>query len=221
MGNYTPTFKFYKPDPGEFVDVDVQLNANWDIADEVVKRLLEYEFTNVQYPDISNARSARAKFYRQYSNSPVIYFKSGNFWYQDPVAYVAPFDPMLTWFLEGYNYSPTNYDVSARLVKNSGGSTATVEWSGAFWELGGTMELNTNTTIIGSGGIPAQYRPAVTKYFNVYAGNTGSDFSVARLLIGSDGGMQFKRYGVDPSAGVSGENRVELTGVVYNVEVTG
>lgn len=71
-----------------------------------------------------------------------------------------------------------------------------------------------------AGAIDEQARPAVNKYFNMWAGNTTNDYSIARVLIATDGTMQMKRYGANPSVG-SGENRVELTGIKYNVEVTG
>jgi hypothetical protein len=220
VGTYSTNFKFYKPDASEFVDPVSQLNRNWDIADEAVRRLCEWEFTPLAYPDMSQARTTRAKFYRQYSNSMVTYFKSSNLWYQDPKSFVAAFTQRGSDFSEGYNFFPVNFDISARLVKNSGGSTAEVEWAGAFWELGGNMELNTNVTVINSGVIPAELRPASTKYFHVWAGNTTSDFSIARLFFGSDGSLQFKRYGANPGA-PSAENRVEFTGCTFNVEVTG
>lgn len=220
MGTYTTNVGFYKPLAAEFVDVELQLNNNWDIADSAVRRLLEYEYSNLSVPSTENIIN-RSKFYKIYSNSTVMYFKSSNLWWQDPAAFVAAFQPGVSWFMEGYNFSPVSFDVAARLVKKSGGTTAEVEWAGALWELGGPMELNTNTLVIPIGGIPSTLCPAVNKYFNVYCGNTSSDFSMARVLIGTDGRLEFKRYGVDPSAGISNENRVELTNIVYNVEVTG
>lgn len=221
MGSYTNTFRLYKPAANEVVDVEQHLNYNWNICDKQMKRLLEYEYVTAQNPDVVGAFS-RSKFYKEYSGSIQAYFVSNpSFWWQDPVAPVNAFTPMLQYFQEGWNFSPTDFQVSARVVKKSGSSTSEVEWSGAFYELGGHMELNTNVLVISPGTIPAQMTPAVSKYFDVYAGNTATDFSMARILIGSDGRMEFKRYGVDPSAGTSDENRVELTGICYNVEVTG
>jgi hypothetical protein len=221
MGTYTTNLKLYKPDPNEFVDVDVQLNANLNIADEAVKRLLDYEFSNVQFPDVSEMRTPRARFFRQFSNSVVTYFKASNLWLQDSAVGVPGFTQESNWLSEDYRYFPPGMDLAARLVKKVGGSTAEVEWTGAFWEIGGTMELNTTITMVPAGGIPSQFRPTVNKYFDVYAGNTTTDFSMARLLFGTDGSAQFKRYGVDPSAGTSNENRIEFTGCIYNVEVVG
>lgn len=220
MGAYTSTLKCYKPDAAEVVDVEQHLNYNWNIADKQMKRLLEYEYVTGANPDVVGALS-RSRFYKEYSNSLQTYFRSTpDFFWQDPVAFVSPWVNATSWFTEGYNFFPPGYDISVRLIKKSGGTTAEVEWSGAFWELGGNMELNLNTTVIPVGAIPSQYVPAVTKYFDVYAGNTTADFSVARVLIGNDGRLEFKRYGVNPGAS-SQENRIEFTGIVYNVEVTG
>jgi hypothetical protein len=219
VGTYTSTFGFYKPDASEFVDPNVHLNRNWDIADSAVKRLLDYEYTSVQFPDMSQAKTSRAKFYRPYSNSVVQYRKATNSWYQDPAAFVSPWTHLSGAFVEGY-FEQDLIPIYYRIIKKAGGTTAEVEWCGAIWELGGAMELNANAQPIGPGSIPAAICPAVSKYWNVWAGNTTNDFSVARILIGNDGRMEFKRYGVNPGAG-SMENRVELTGIRYNVEVTG
>lgn len=221
MGTYTTNLKFYKPASTEFIDVDAQLNRNWAIADKSVKRLVEYEFSSLQNPDTSNDPSKRSRFYKQYSNSFMTFFSDGPLWWQDPSAFVATWVPGLSWFNEGYNFSPTGFNVVARLQKKTSGTTAEVEWSGGFYELGGTMELNTNVVAVNAGSIPSQFCPVVNKYFDVWAGNTSSDFSIARVLIGSDGRLEFKRYGANPSAGTSDENRVELTGIKYNVEVVG
>src|SRR5881227_976567 len=102
MGTYTPNCGFYKPDANEFVNVDSQLNNNWIIADEVVRRCVEWEYTNLQFPDISKSRTPRAKFYRPYSNSLVTYFKQNNTWWQDPTANVSPWTHLSGAMSEGY-----------------------------------------------------------------------------------------------------------------------
>ncbi len=221
MGTYTTNLKFYKPDATEFVDVDTQLNRNWDIADRAVRRLMEYEYSSLAVPDISDDVTRRARFFKIYSNTVIAYFKSSQTWYQDPKAFVSTWKPALSFFSEGYNFAPSGLTPYYRVVATPGGGTTQIEWCGAFFELGGAMELNLNTTVIPAGGIPTEARPAVSKYFDVWCGNTSTDFSIARLLFGADGSLQFKRYGVNPSSGTSDENRVELTGVRYNVEVTG
>lgn len=216
MGTYTPNLKFYKPDPAEFVDVDVQLNANWTIADPAVKRLLEYEFTNLPVPDVVGSVD-RARFYKIYSNSFMAWFESLGIFYQDPKAFVAPWFHANTIITGGYTEHP-DFPTAYRTVKNvSGTTTAEIEWAGAFWLDGSAVDLNLNYTVAAPGEVPAALRPVVTKYFNVWCGNTATDYTFARVLFGNDGRIEFKRYGVDPPAG--DERRVELTGIKYNVEV--
>lgn len=213
MGTYTAALKFYKPAGSEFVDAEVQLNRNWDITDPAVRRLLEYEYTNVNVPNVTGSVN-RARFFKIYSNSVVAWFSQGNFFWQDPLAFVTPF----TAFDVGPDeVEHPDYPVAFRIIKKSGGTTSQVEWTGAFWQGGTAMDLNTNIVLVPAGSIPVAARPAVTKYFTVWAGNTTADFSIARILIGSDGRIEWKRYGVNTPAG--NESRIEMTGIMYNVEV--
>ena len=211
--------KLYKPDPAEFVDVDVQLNANWTIADPAVKRLLEYEFTNLPVPDVVGSVD-RARFYKIYSNSFMTWFESLGIFYQDPKAFVAPWIHGDDSIGGGYMVMYPDFPVAYRTVKNvSGTTTAEVEWAGAFWLDTSPIDLDINYTIAAPGDVPAAIRPAVTKYFNVWCGNTATNYTFARILIGNDGRIEFKRYGVDPPVGE--ERRVEFTGIKYNIEVAG
>lgn len=219
MGSLTTNLKFYKPDPTEFIDVDVQLNGNWKIADTSVKRLMEYEYTTAQNPDISTSVD-RARFYKTYSNSFVSWFKNPNFFYQDPTAFVSTWVTLKP-YLDGALQFADNPDfpLAYRMIrKASSPVTSEVELTGSIWKGGDPLELNINVTF--ANAIPAEMRPTVSKYFTVSAGNTSANFSAARIFVGSDGTLQYKRYGVDPSnPALSGENRVELTGIKYNVEV--
>ena len=211
----------YKPDSSEFVDAETQLNRNWDIVDSAVKRLLEYEYNPLSVPDVTEALS-RSRFYKPYSNSISTFFRAtpSNFFWQDPVAFVAKWNLIPGFLIEGM-FEHQDIPIFYRIIKKTGGTTAEVEWGGAFWELGGPMELNTTTQVMAGGAIPTEARPTTSKYFTMSAGNTSGDFSISRILVGADGHMEFKRYGVNPSGSSSVENRVELTGIRYNVEVTG
>lgn len=218
MGAFTSKLKLYKPDATEFVDVETQLNANWDIADKQLKRLLEYEYSSLAVPDVVGAFSY-SRFFKPYSNSFMAWV-SGSGFLQDPAAFVSPWvDATPYMVLE--NFIPhDDFPPAYRVIKKSGGTTAEVEWCGAFTSLtDGPMDLNSNMQWMTS--FPSEARPVVNKYFQMSAGNTSSSYSIARLFFSTTGGGEFKRYGVDPSAGTSSENRVELTGVKYNVEVTG
>lgn len=219
MGSYTTNLKFYKPAPTEFVDPEIQLNRNWDIADEAVRRCLEYEYTPLAVPDVSDTVVPRARFYKPYSNSVPTYFTSSSTWYQDPAAKVHTWNPAAHFLTEDWFPHP-DLPLAYRVVKTSSSSTTEIEWIGSFYMLGGTLDLNINNTVMSAGAIDEVARPATNKYFNMWGGNTATDYSIARVLIGTDGSMQMKRYGANPAGG-SGENRIELTGIKYCVEVTG
>lgn len=223
MGSYTNLLRYYKPVAEEVVDVEQQLNYNWDITDLQAKRLLEYEYVTTQNPNVVGALS-RSRFYKEYSNSIQTYFKSSpDFFWQDPVAFNAAWtdaSALIAGGGGGYSACP-NLPPAYRIIQKSGGTTAEVEWSGAFWQDGSNFGIGINFTVCVAGTLPVSIRPVVTKYFDMWAGNTTTDFCIGRLLIGNDGRMEFKLYGVDVPSGNSVENRLEFTGVTYNVEVTG
>jgi hypothetical protein len=68
------------------------------------------------------------------------------------------------------------------------------------------------------GAMPVAIRPTVSKYFDQYAGNTATNYSIARLFFSSNGSVEMKRYGADPTS-PGDENRIEFTGVKYNIEI--
>jgi hypothetical protein len=117
--------------------------------------------------------------------------------------------------------SHPEFPVRYRIVKKASGALQTeIEWTGAFWFGGVPLDSNVNTVVIPSGGLPTTVRPAASKYYTVNAGNTSSNYAMARLLIGNDGRLEYKKYGNSAVDG-SDENRIELTGIKYNLEVTG
>jgi hypothetical protein len=221
VGSLTTNLKFYKPDPTEFVDVDVQLNANWQIADRAVKRLLEYEYTTTSVPGDLDAID-RARFYKTYSNSFMTWFKSGPFFWQDPTAFVSAW-VHANGYLQAGMFEAPDFPLAYRIIQKSGGTTAEIEWTGAICTQVPdqvTIDVNTNMTVVDNiaNPLPVGVRPIVSKYFTVSAGNTSSNYSIARLFFNSNGGVEFKRYGANPTnPGV--ENRIEFTGLKYNVEV--
>jgi hypothetical protein len=216
VGSYTTTFKLYKPDPTEFVDPDVHINNNLNTVDKALKRLLEYEYSNDAVPDVVDSVD-RARFYKSYSNSVTAYFRSGNFFYQDPTAFVS------TWTRTGSLLSPgffehPDFPVAYRIIrKASAPTTAEIEWTGALWNNGNVMDLNVNVGAVMT--LPALAIPTVTKYFTMWSGNTAANYSIGRVgfFTGSND-LQYKRYGQDPSS-PSDECRIELTGIKYNIEV--
>lgn len=217
MGSFTSSLKLYKPDPTEFVDVNSQLNDNWAICDKQVRRLLEYELVTDNNPDVFQA-IPRSRYYKLYSNSPMAYFPY--YYYMDPGAFVS------TWIkassaLSGSYIEHPDYPIGYRLIKKSISPTITeVEWTGSAWLNGSNLPLNTNTVF---GILPSAAIPASTKYFTVNCGNASTSYSIARVIFSAGAvgtaDMEFKRYG-DTAGTDSGENRIDLTGIKYSLEVT-
>lgn len=217
MGTYTTNVKFYKPDPTEFVDVELQLNSNWDISDAAVRRLFEYEYSNAAVPTTSDFPNiTRQRFYKSYSNSLVNYFKASGVWIQDLHAFVSPWVNAASLFTNGTEESKSDDPVFYRIIKKSGGTTTEIEWTGSFWAGGGNMDLNTN--IVNVMTLPAAVIPTVSKYFDCNAGNCSVDYSFARVVFLSSGTVEYKRYGSNTQTS-DGEKRIDLTGVKYNLEV--
>jgi hypothetical protein len=218
MGSFTSNLKLYKPDTTEFVDVDSQLNSNWTLCDKHVRRLLEYEFTTDSDADIYQALE-RSRYFKLYSNSPTSYFPSQGYFYQDPGAFVSAWVKAASFLTPPY-IEHFDFPIGYRVIQKSGSpTTAEIEWTGAAWLNGSALPLNTLVSFM---TLPSATIPVATKYFNQNAGNTSSSYSIARVSFSSGAAgtadMQYKRYGA--SSGTSSyENRIELTGIKYNVEV--
>lgn len=217
MGEYTENLKLYKPDPTEFIDVDVQLNRNWDIVDKDIKQLLEWEYSTETSPNITDSKS-RSKFFKSYSNSLQMYFKSGNFFWQGPSNPVMPWVSGSSWLNTGWSEHSDSKLFVRRNERKSPATKVEIEWVGAIWTGGTLIPANTNFTLMTAGSIPETYRPGKSCYFTMWAGNTSSNYSFYRLFIGSNGSMLARRIGSDPSS--SEENRLELVGVKYDPAVT-
>lgn len=218
MGTYTENLKLYKPDSTEFVDVDIQLNRNWDIADKAVKRLLEYEYTTAQTPDIIEEQN-RPKFFKAYSNSIQTYFRTSNFFFQGPSTYVNGFFAAKSWLSDGWD-EHSEWPIFVRSIQRSSDVTKReIEWHGAIWMDGDVIPIGTTIIVMPDGSIPSPFRPVRSQYFTLYGGNTGSDYSIYRLFISWEGRMEVRRYGATPSSDF--ERRLELTGVKYDADVTG
>lgn len=228
MGTFTSKLRLYRPDATEFVDVKTQLNNNWDITDSAVRRLMEYEYTNVSVPDMSSGFN-NSRFYKPYSNSAVAWDSNPAGFFQDTNSFVSPWinyylnTPIWSYLVSGF-IEHSDYPIAYRVIKNPGSSTTEIEWTGAFQNVDQST-MDSNAAVAFMDALPPELGlyPASSRYFTTNAGNVSSvgGYSMARIFVGSLGGMEFKRYGGTPSAGASSENRVELTGIRYCVEVTG
>lgn len=216
MGDYTSTFKFYKPEGEEFIDPETQLNRNWDIADKLVRRAFEYEYTISPNPPTTDTMS-RSRFYKAYSGAVVVWMREfGGYYDQDRGAFVSNWISAKSWLGSGWTDHP-DFPLFVRVIRTAPGGKTEIEWNGCFAMDGSLIPVNTNFVVVPTGSIPLDYRPSVPKYFEVSAGNTASQYSIARVYFSTDGRIECKRYGTDPIS--SGENRIELTGIKYDPAV--
>lgn len=214
MGSFTPTLELYKPAPDEVVDVNQQLNANWQIADLDLKGLLEYQYTTDQNLP-STGILPRHRFYKSYSNS-VFAWSGVGFFFQDLAAAVYPWVNASSLVGGGWSAHP-DLPPYYRIVQTPGTVNTQIEWTGSIWQ-GGAL-IPANTPFGGVIALPAATVPVITKLFSCHAGDTASGYSIARVgfsSVGSDVGIQ--RYGVAPIS--SNENRVDLGGIKYNIQAT-
>lgn len=220
MGTFTTNFKLYKPVPNEIVDVNQQLNYNWDVVDLNARKLMEYQyFTGPSVSDIVGTSNRKGeRWYKTYSNSILGADGPGSF-LQDNFAHVDTWINASSFITQvsgpSWQAYPSN-EPHYRVISSSG-TTTEIEWVGRVWIGGAQIQPVVNYTPVLT-GLPAGIRPVVGKYFNLYAGNTTTDYASARCLADTAGNLQFMRYG-NGAATASTENYIDLGGVRYNLEI--
>lgn len=221
MGNYTTNFKLYKPSANEVVDVDLQLGANLDIVDYHARGMLDYSVYNTASAGIDGALKASVtagfKWYKPYSNA--LFASQGAIFNvsQDLYSHVDTWvDAASLVDTSSGAWAPMpGFEIAYRIISSTG-STTEIEWCGRLW-LGGTAitKLTNYTPVINN--MPAGITPITSKYFNVNAGNTTTDYAEARVMIHSGGHVEIMKYG-SGTATASTENYIDLGGVKYNLE---
>lgn len=215
MGSYTSTFKFYKPDPEEIVDVELNLNYNWRIADSICRGLLEYKNSPTQIPDVSDAFLG-FRWYKSYSNAIWYWRDVGGVsqYFQDTYSRVGPWVSAAGIMASGWESHPDN-PAQYRIV-DTGSGTTEVEWSGAIWLAGAAPTLNLNYNPVMN--LPGLIIPVVTKYFQQNAGNSTTGYNVARVGFFSAGQCELKIWGSGNWQNTA-ERKVDLAGIRYALEV--
>lgn len=218
MGTYTPNFRLYKPAPDEVVDVVGQVDNNYDTIDSIARRLMEYTyFTDVSIPaSVGNTNYRGERWYKPYSNAIYAASAPGVF-FQDTNAHVD------TWIdatslistSSGTWAAYPGFEPAYRIISSSG-TTTEIEWVGRLWLGGGAItSLNNYAPVM---VLPAAIRPVVNKYFELWAGNTTTDYALARGLFLANGNVEFMKFGAGVATG-SGENYIDLGNTRYNLEV--
>lgn len=217
MGDYTAKFRLYKTDPSELVDVEGQLNYNWKVLDEHVKRLMEYRYTNVT--SVNNDFTDKIpmhRFYKTWSNSLLFEGNDGTL-DQDSLARVRGWTSAKSLMGAGWGNKHDN-GLYYRLSARPGSGTARVEWTGSIEYNNGAL-IPAYTSLTNVLTLPEGVRPKMSRYFQRSAGNTDTDYSVARIIFNRNGNVDLIRYGSNPSS--SGHNKIDFGSIVYDVNLEG
>lgn len=198
MGSYTPNQNFYKPDSDEFVDVDTQINYNLRRADERVRAMIEWQYTEAAIISGTEPRDVGYKFYKASTNS----------------LYVAPYSDLdlqqssnlnstLSWTTSGLSsqggYRSVDF-ATQQLSYRVEGFDGQCTWRGAI-QLNDTADqipVNTNIVVftMPAAGSTSPTPLSRAKYFYVHMGIAPGDFSCARVLFKTNGEIEINRMGI-------------------------
>lgn len=199
MGEYTANQNFYKPDPDEFVDVDSQIAYNFRRADERVRAMVEYQYTDV--PVISGVEPSDKgyKFFKASTNT--VYVRRTEDLILSQASPNGDTDSFTTSGLSSQNgYRSVDFatqQLSYRVEPTSGVCT----WRGSVQlnDAADQIPLNTNTVVftMPAAGSASPTPIARSKYFLVHMGIATGGFSILRIFFGSNGNIEINRMGIN------------------------
>lgn len=210
MGTYTNPYLLYKPNGGDVVDVETQLNRNLDIIDTKSKLIYDYYGTDIQSITTSDLdKSIFAKYYKTHSNS-VVYIKTDNLPLMDSRGYNPEWEDFA--FLNGWNAAP-GYDSPVGFSREMDESLNI-----KYIRMSGNIRLNTYDNIVPGtsytvGNIPSGRRPATSR---VYRANSDTNLSIADLVVNTAGNVIVTRFGNAQTNGAA-SNIISLHGVGWAV----
>jgi hypothetical protein len=215
MGDYTPTQRFYLPDGDELVNVEQDLNYNWDRADERVKALVEMQRTDEASISVSSIpKDVGYKWFKTYTNSWYFLSAASTTAITDVNSVVTNWDVAGITFEAGYGSVNLEESRIAYAIQDG-----FVHLRGRLCLNGTATDLPLNTTV-NFMTLPTSAMPARNKYFTVYGGNAGADFQCARLFIPESGAadprLEFCRYGGVASS--AQERYISLNGAYYGLD---
>ena len=211
MGTYTTPYKLYKPDGGELVDVETQLNRNLDWADDKFERTFDYQATDIQVISTSNLdKTTGCKYYKTYSNS-IVYIDSAGVPRIDVRGLNPQFEDIS--FLNGWQNvtgvkSPVGYfkETDENLVLK-------------YIRCIGNIRLNNFDAIVAGtvytiGTVAAAAKPIVSRD---WVGNCDTNNSIAKISVSfSTGNISVIRYGSAQSNG-NASNQISLTNMEWAI----
>lgn len=193
MGIYTPNQAFYKPEPTEFVDVDTQVNYNLRRADERVRAMIEWQYTEAAIISGNEPRDVGYKFFKAATNTFYIcgdpsldlvqHSSNGDTdeWTTGGLAAVGGYRSV------DFNENQLSYRVEP--------TDKQVSWRGNIM-LNDTQDqipVNTNIVVF---TMPSFCTPARSKYFHVHMGIATAGYSIARILFKNTGEIEINRMGI-------------------------
>jgi len=221
MGTFTPIFKLFKPDPTDTVDVESQVNNNYDIADVEFRSLMEYiYFTGSSVTDAAIPKKLDYKWYKSYNNGVAFWRKYPDNHIalsQDVKSFVTGWNDVTPYFAAAFTGVGQRFHVDwpyARIVTRSAG-LSDVTLSGKMTRVNGAeIALNTIITMF---TLPAAYWPLVDKVFTCLAGGS-TNYSISRVTVSTAGVVSLYRMG-DASTFAASERYIDLDGISYSTEV--
>lgn len=193
MGTYTPTQRFYKADPTEFVNVESQVNYNIRRADERVRSIVEWQYADTLAVADDFPKDIGYKFYNNATNTLFVVRDSSLVLSQHSAN--GDTDP---WSTVGITYLNLWADAdpdTLRLSYRKEPSDGVVTWRGSMQS--NNFENIAPNSNIDAISLDASIRPARSKYFTIHMGPDSSGYSIARILFNSTGTVQINRMGVN------------------------
>jgi hypothetical protein len=215
MGTFSTPQSFYLIDGNELVNVNQQINYNWQRADDRIKPLVEYLPTDVSsITDSSLIRETGFKWYKKWSNSI--------FYYRDGLILEDVNCKVDTWSFSGITFE-TGYGSLDSDKSRIGYSISDnfVRWRGRLVLNGTANDLPLNTTVDFMTP-PDSALPARSKYFTVYGGDAGggSNYQIFRVFVpavsSGDKRVEFIKYGA--AAITTGERYLSLNDIYYSLD---
>jgi hypothetical protein len=211
MGSYTDGQRFYLIDSSELVSVDKDLNYNLQRADDRVRPLVEYVYTDEPSVTTSNSlvKGIGFKWYKTYNNS-VVYSFDGTGAYEDGANSIAKWEVTGMSFETGY----TSYDQDIRRVAYSEEDGWVRLRGSVIRDAFAELPLLVNTKFL---TLPTSILPERSKYFFIHGGEATGNFQTFRIGIPSataaDKRLEFIKYGANASN--SGERFFSLNDIHY------
>ena len=213
MGTYTANQRFYQINPTELVDVNQDLNYNLRRADQRVKPLVEYQWTDVESVSQSDVpKDTGFRWYKTYTNS--IWNWQDNDIYQDGNGQIAVWQVSGITFESGYgSRDDTIFRIAYAIHDNH------CTWRGELAKLDGSdLPANVSTDVFTP---PDSTLPLTSKYITVYGGNATGDFQCGRIFIPAAGSadkrIEFCKYGGNGNS--STEKYLSFNDVAYPLDV--